>query len=722
MKKILLLVLLFISSFQLYASHIVGGDIYYEYLGNNNYRVQVILFRDCASTGAEYDDPLQLGVYDSGNNLVQTIPINFPGSTVLPVVLNNPCVTVPTGICTERAIYQTIINLPPTVGGYTLAYQRCCRGPNVTNLNSPENTGLTLATHVTGTNSGALINNSPKFTNYPPLVICNNDILVFDHSATDADGDLLTYELITPNAGADDVNPMPLPSTYNPPFPFVNFTGGFTPGNPLGPGATISIDPVTGILTADPELIGLFVVGIRVKEFRNGILIGQSDRDFLFKVVNCVIQLAANVVPQIESSNFISFCQGFDAVFENNSFGGTNYLWDFGVQEITTDVSTAFSPTYTYPGPGVYDVSLVVNPGWPCTDTSFQTFTILEYLDIRYVVEDSICITGNSFNFDGIYDGPPNPTISWDFGIHGSIQTSNLLDVNNIVFDTSGIIPVTINVDAGVCQGSFTDYVFIYNEPVINFGIDPELKCAPYLAEFIDSSLSYAPLIYSWDFGDNSTSTLKNPKHEYESPGTYTVSLGIQSTVGCVATLFLTKPDLITVYSSPISKFSATPLVTDIFHPDFQIFDQSFDSDYLEYRYDDSLYLYTRNPSLSFVESGGHLIYQIVVNEFGCVDSSFLILTISPQTTLYIPNTFTPDGNKFNNVFQPIVYDALKYNLQIFNRWGMLIFETSNQKEGWDGTYKGEICQDGVYTYLVKYTDIQTNEKISKTGFVNLLR
>ncbi|MES2588744.1 MAG: PKD domain-containing protein [Bacteroidota bacterium] len=722
MKKIALIFVLSLFSLQLFASHIVGGDIYYEYLGNNNYKVQIIVYRDCNSTGAEYDSPLKLGVYDANNNLLESIDLNFPGSVVLPIVLNNPCVNPPTGICTERAIYQTTINLPPSLNGYTLAYQRCCRGPNITNLNSPEDTGFTLATHVTGINSNAIINSSPKFTNYPPLVICNNDILNFDHSATDADGDSLAYELIIPNAGADDVNPAPIPSDFSPPFPLVSFAGGFSPLNPLGPGATISINPITGQLLADPELLGLFVVGIRVKEYRNGVLIGRSDRDFLFKVVNCVITLSAEVVPQVESSTFISFCQGFDAEFENNSFGGTNYFWDFGIDTLTTDVSTAFEPNFTFPGPGTYVVTLVVNPGWPCTDTSYQTFILNDDIDISYTVEDSMCVTGNSHDFIGVYAGPPNPEITWNFGSHGSIQTANTLNVNNVVFDTSGVIPVTISVHSGTCDGTFTDYIFLYNEPIVNFGIDSELKCAPYLAQFYDSSISYAPLIYTWSFGDESISNLKNPSHLYENPGVFDVSLSIESTEGCLAALTMTKDDLIRVYPSPTSKFSATPLVTDIFHPDFQLFDESFDSDYLEYHYDDSIVLLERNPSLSFVESGGHLVYQIVTNEFGCVDSSYQVITITPQTTLYIPNTFTPDGNKFNNFFQPIVFDALNYSLEIYNRWGELIFETKNPKEGWNGTYKEQICEDGIYTFKVKYTDIQTRETIIKTGHVNLLR
>lgn len=699
----------------------MGGDLYYDYLGGNNYRITLVLFRDCASTGASYDDPMSIGIFDMNNNLVQEVQIPFPGSEVLPVVLNNPCVTPPTGICTERAIYQQVVNLPPTTGGYNLAYQRCCRGPNVTNLITPEDTGLTLITHITGTNSNALVNSSPRFNNYPPLVICNNDVLNFDHSATDPDGDELVYELITPFAGATDVDPMPQPPPSPPYFP-VNFAGGFSPVNPLGPGATISLNSSTGQLLADPEMLGLFVVGIRVKEYRNGVLIGQSDRDFLFKVVNCVINLQAEVVPQAEASNFISYCQGYDAQFENSSFGGTNYFWDFGVDTLDTDVSTAFEPSYTYPGPGEYQVTLVVNPGWPCTDTSFQTFIILENLDVSFTVQDSMCITGNSHDFDGIYDGPADPLYTWFFGPAASIPTANTLDVNGVSFSEAGYIPVTLSAETDLCSGSYTDIVFIYDRPEINFGIDPELKCAPYTVQFIDSSTSYAPLTYWWDFGDGTNSDEANPEHTYEIPGFYDVTLSIASSEGCLAALTLTKEDLIRMYPSPTAGFTVSPEEQTVFSPFFTATDLSVGSDVVFYIYNDSMYIYERNPSFTFIESGGHTIYQVVENQYGCRDTASHIVRVIPQTTLYIPNTFTPDNNDYNNVFFPVVYDAMNYEFDIYNRWGELIFHSTKPREGWDGSYKNKICQDGTYTYKLRYTDIESNETFIVTGFVNLLR
>ena len=90
--------------FESNAAHIVGGDIYYDYLGGNNYRFYITLYRDCFSSGAQYDDPLHLAVYSAGNFLIANIDIPFPGSVVLPVMFDNPCGTAPTNVCVEKAI------------------------------------------------------------------------------------------------------------------------------------------------------------------------------------------------------------------------------------------------------------------------------------------------------------------------------------------------------------------------------------------------------------------------------------------------------------------------------------------------------------------------------------------------------------------------------------------------------------------------------------------
>ncbi|NRA12393.1 MAG: PKD domain-containing protein, partial [Crocinitomicaceae bacterium] len=511
------------------ASHIVGGDIYYNYLGANNYEFHVSLYRDCLSTGAQYDSPLNLTVYNNGI-LIQNLQVPFPGSITLPVVFNNPCVTPPTNICTEHAEYVVVVNLPPAVGGYDVSYQRCCRGPNITNLVNPDDTGITLTCHVPGFDTGEWENSSPRFTNYPPLLLCNNEDLDFDHSATDPDGDVLAYSLVTPFAGASSFNPQPNqapPPTYPP----VNWAGGFGSANPLGPGASISINPTTGQLIASPSLLGLFVVGIQVQEIRNGVVINQTTRDFLFRVFNCNLQLESILPEQDELATFVSYCNGLTVNFENNSYGGTNYAWDFGVLGINTDVSSAFAPSYTYPAPGSYTAMLIVNPGWPCTDTAYMDIVVNNELEITWLSQDSLCFVDNEFDFVA-NGGPPGIIYDWNFGPNATPATGVGSNVDGVSFSTSGLHSVTVNGTFSLCAATWTSEVYVMPAPTAEMILVPDIECAGLNIYFGNNTINATN--YNWDFSGLGSSSDFDPTFAFPEPGTYTVTLSAWSSLACM--------------------------------------------------------------------------------------------------------------------------------------------------------------------------------------------
>lgn len=891
MRKIVFISFLLIV-FQSKASHIVGGDIYYDYLGGNNYRFYISLYRDCNSPGAQYDDPLNLAVYASNGALVQNIEVPFPGSSILPVVFNNPCVTPPNNICTELATYTVVVNLPPINGGYNISYQRCCRGPNITNLINPDDTGITLTCHVPGIDTGANINSSPRFTNYPPLLLCNNEDLVFDHSATDPDGDLLVYSLVAPYSGSNSFNPMPVPAPP-PAYAPVFWAAGFTTANPLGPGATININPNTGLLTASPNLLGLFVVGIRVQEIRNGVVINSTIRDFLFRVFNCDLQLESILPTQEQLPGFVSYCQGLTIDFENNSYGGTNYAWDFGVAGITTDVSNLFEPTYTYPAPGVYQAMLVVNPGWPCTDTAYidinvnnqleieftsqdslcifgnnfdfvassaspgvqynwnfgpaasqntatgqtvndisftttgfievtlegdigscqatyvdsiyifpepsaqivlpanieclgytidfdnisqnsntyewdfgdlttvtdvsaignpsytypgpgvytvsliagsnatckdtttETITLNEPILVSFTSEDSLCISGNSFNFDGTVSGPVNTVYTWNFGPTASISSSNNIDEPAVSFNQPGSVMVTLSGTHDNCFESVSHEIYLYSEPIIDFTIAPGLQCAPFLAQFIDLSSAETGITYTWDFGDGTTSNEQNPSHLFSTSGNYPITLTIETTSGCISTLVQFEPDIVNARPFPTAAFSLSTDYTDICHSSITFTNESIDGFTYFYWFDDSTaFSQNENPSHLYLHAGTHYPYQIVTNEWGCKDTTSSQLFIE-HYTFYAPNTMTPDGDERNNIFLPQAYLGVEeYELKIYNRWGQLVFETNDLLEGWDGTNKsGRYVQDGTYIYKIELESCEPigSEKVI-TGHINVLK
>lgn len=723
LKRLIPFILTLFLSAQLYASHIVGGDMYYDCLGGTTYRVTVKLYRDCLSDGAEYDANLPVTVFNGDNVQIDHFTIPFPGSTVLDVVLDNPCITLPSDVCVEEAVYTRVVDLPFSPTGYILSYQRCCRGPEVTNLFDPGEQGLTLQIDIPPP-ALADCNSSARFTNYPPLVLCAGQELIFDHSATDPDGDELVYELCTPFHGGTSLFPAPDPASP-PPYTPVPWAAGITEDDPFGAG-TLDIDPVTGILTAFPEAPGLYAVGVCVKEYRDGNLISTSRRDFLFRVLNCEIELEALMVPQEELTTFVSFCQGLEIQFENNSYGGEFYSWDFGVPGIDTDISSEYEPSYTFPEPGTYEVVLVVNPGWPCTDTAKEIFIVQNAIDAYFDPPDPQCIVDNSFDFmgEGIY--PPvaeGTTFEWDFGGFTDPLTSNLENPTDIVFTEGGPHDVTFTVNFDVCEVSHTEEVFVFAEPSILFTVPDELKCAPYKAQFTDLSFAHTEIFYSWDFGDGEgTSSEQHPVYIYDEVGVYDVTLTIWTDSGCIDTLTLVRENLIEIFPSPTSAFTVAPTVQDEYHADFFFTDMSVDGVKQWFFFADGDFSEETEVWHNYTEPGVYLPYQIVENEYGCRDRSYQQITVIPVIPVLVPNAFTPDGNSFNNIFKPIFYESQVFQLYIYDRWGELIYSAHEMDASWDGSYNGQLVEDGIYIWKIIYTDYKTGLPVEIGGHVTVLK
>jgi gliding motility-associated-like protein len=533
MKQLFRILVFSLLIFPVKGSHIVGGDIYYDYLGNNQYRIYISVFRDCLSNGADFDSPLPLGIFMNSNNaLVQSINVPYTGKTNVPVTFNNPCVVPPSNICTENSIYTTIVTLPPTPDGYRIAYVRCCRGPNINNLVYPEDTGLTLTVNIPGVANNAYQNSSPRFNNYPPMLLCNNDDLVFNHSATDPDGDQLVYSLSTPYRGGTTNNPMPTP-TPAPPYSPVTWSGGFSQLQPLGPGSSISINSSTGILTADPNLTGRFVVGIRVDEYRDGVLISSMTRDFIFRVFNCNITMQAILPLETSLPSYTGYCKGnLNVQFVNNSYGGTNYLWDFGDPTTTDDVSTVFAPSYNYSDTGKYVAMLVVNPGWPCTDTAYMEINLYNALNADITHTDSVCLLNNQFDFSATSDGPPGTQYNWSFGAN---STSSAVSGTNASthFTTEGQHQVILTTTFAVCEVKDTVTVYVIPQPVASFEMPSNYECDGLEVSFVNNTQN--AFNHFWNFGVNEvTSTERSPTFEFPAGGTYTVNYYASSSPECV--------------------------------------------------------------------------------------------------------------------------------------------------------------------------------------------
>lgn len=389
MYKYLVILILFFIPMNLSATHLVGGEMNYKYLGDDTYEFSLKVYRDCYLGVPDFDYPAYIGVY-SASGVFQGIYVVYGSpKTLLPVELDDECYSAPPNVCVERKEYRFQGYLEDNGEGYYVSYQRCCRNATILNIyddatNRVEDSGMNLYAFVPSPSK--IHNSNPVFKEMPPIAICVNKPLVFDHSAIDEDGDSLVYKLCTPT---DALSP-DIPSIYSNyydqvPFHEVRWRNPYSLGNVLGGSEPLKIDSKTGLLVGYPDKIGQFVVGVCVEEYRDGKMIGETKRDFQFNVAQC---------GKTSVSSFFTYdtiCNNLDIQFENQSIQATNFIWDFG--DGTT--STLQDPQHSFAEYGSYKITLIASSDQGCADTSSHTIVLTED-DYQFQTKDVTVCKGQS--------------------------------------------------------------------------------------------------------------------------------------------------------------------------------------------------------------------------------------------------------------------------------------------------------------------------------------
>lgn len=459
--------------FHAQASHIVGGEIQYKFLGGTKYRLTFLIYRDCSSTtrfDGDYinnpDNKFYFGIFQ-GTETINTFPAEFRSISLkskrtLNSVIVHSCLQ-PNNSCVEEGVYETEIDLPRNDIGYTIIHQRCCRNDAILNikpLEGDDNTmpGFTIKCFIPPI--VAYANNSPVFKKFPPIFICRDQPFYFDHGAIDNDGDSLSYFLTTPLDGLTAMEPLSSNQSLVP-VKGVRWQSSYSLSNVLGGNPALSIDSNTGFMSCRPNLNGRFVVSVIVVEYRNGLPIDTLNRDFQFNVVNCDIPkadmpfLPGTMDPNTGMAAYMyNFCDTFLVKFKNTSSNSTHYRWDFGDPASgLLNTSKEFEPTHTFTDTGIFLVKL-----W------------------AYKVR----ITGDT------------------------------------------------------CKDSTSRYVRVF--PKFRVLFTGHNACPDSPVSFTDLTTSYYGVTqkWQWNFGDGQSSTQQNPKHVYLKSGNYKVSLIATDSKYCV--------------------------------------------------------------------------------------------------------------------------------------------------------------------------------------------
>lgn len=371
---LLLAILLFLLPKSNFATHIVGGEMSYRCLGGFEYEISLNVYRDCfyGAANAEFDHPASIGIFDRTINTFRgELRIGFIEDDTLDAVLSHECLFFPEDVCVHTTNYKDTVTLQPSSVGYKFVYQRCCRNQTINNIIAPEETGATYSIDLTP-EAMAECNTSPVFNAWPPIFICVNNPIYFDHSASDEEGDSLVYKLCTPFDGATSDFPRPQPPNF-PPYDTVVYQMNFGLENLLGGGGTLhqplTIHPKTGILTGFPTVQGQYVVGVCVEEYRNDALISETRRDFQYNIGQCE-EVVADFISSDEPE-----CDGLTLEFTNMSHHAEDFIWYFDYPN-TSMMSTDEHPMFTYSEGGQYEIALIASPNSNCVDTLLEMISL----------------------------------------------------------------------------------------------------------------------------------------------------------------------------------------------------------------------------------------------------------------------------------------------------------------------------------------------------------
>lgn len=402
----------------------------------------------------------------------------------------------------------------------------------------------------------------------------------------------------------------------------------------------------------------------------------------------------------------------------------TSWSWEFG----DTGVSDLQNPNHIYDAYGNYTVQLIVTTDKGCKDTTINETTIysLPYANFSTA---AVCkgLATEYIDQSTYIDNSKIIEWVWDFGDGKGYSTNKNA---TYVYSTDGDFTTNLLVkNIYGCTDTTNKSVTVHPIPVADFG-DTLSSCFPLEANFIDLSTIKKGFIsdWHWDFGDGNYSSQQNPTHVYTTNPPYVVkydvSLYVTSDMGCSHDS--TKYKIITVYPLPIAEFTMFPNPTSIIAPKVTFTDESLGNQeviFWNWDFGDGLYNTIQNPQHIYQEPGLYVVKLIVENQYGCQDTVYKTVTIQPDFTFYIPNSFTPDGNGINDVFYGYGIGVQSFSMNIFDRWGNNLFNSDDLSEGWDGRANGgsDIAQQDVYVYVVKLIDVFGIEH-KYIGHVNLIK
>lgn len=434
----------------------------------------------------------------------------------------------------------------------------------------------------------------------------------------------------------------------------------------------------------------------------------------------CLVQRSVDIWEAaqmtLDLTNDTTVCNNYNLNIVGVANGGIQpytYQWGNGVS--TTDtLSIVASQTDSY-SLSVFDFNGCTVP------TENVTITVLPALDMSIVSDTTICPEGAAtISAQGI-DGLPAYVYSWSSG-----QSNSTIDVTPANFTT---YTATVTDQCGD-QVSMVVNVDLHKTPLVNFSADNLSGCVPLNVNFLNiTNPNDVGTNCVWTIDDQTFSGCAGTNYTFTEQGCYDVTLQVESQFGCLGDTTLV--EYICVDDYPTAAFYYSPEAPTTINNVVDFTNTSVGATTYEWTFESGGTSSLIDPTIVFenVIVGQEITTCLkAISRFGCEDEICDDILFKDAFEIYVPNSFTPDYDNFNPMFTPKFppdSDIIQYHLQIFNRWGEIMFESFDCEIGWRGTYgtgSSSVVKEGTYIWKIQVTEATDLKQRNFVGHVTLLK
>jgi gliding motility-associated-like protein len=413
-------------------------------------------------------------------------------------------------------------------------------------------------------------------------------------------------------------------------------------------------------------------------------------------------QIVVNPVPVVQVQN-ATICAGqTGALIASANLANGTFLWANGSTNdtllLSPNTTSSQNVTYTLNGctSAPVTATLTVNPV-PTITMNNQTIC----------AGDPVTMQANA-NPAGTYYWGPN-------GVQG-IATNTFTPTQDSTIEV-------FNVLNGCSSDTIQATITVLPLPISTFSANVLQGCVPLSVGFSADVLNNTT--YAWQTSNQLSASGAQATLDFQINGSFSVTL-TATLNGCSSTT--TVANMIEVDNYPIAAFEPSSQVFTEPNQALSFWNSSVGATTYQWNFGEGGSSSEETPTHIFdIENEGTTVLLYAYSNLGCSDTASFYIGFDPGLVYYIPNTFTPDEDQFNQTFLPIFtsgIDPYNYQLLIYNRWGEVIFESLNPEFGWDGTFgqQGNPCPVGTYTYMITVKLPAVDKRQAIKGHVNLIR